>query len=116
MQLVRITSDATGASHFDEVDVPLAAQAIGMMSAPAPASQYFFLRMPPGQDTGWHPSFARLLVVFLAGEIEVEVSDGTTRRFQPGDLTLAEDTTGTGHLSRSTGREDALMVILQLPS
>ena len=51
-----------------------------------------------------------------AGEIEVAVSDGTARRFRAGDVTLAEDTTGTGHLSRFVGGEDALMVIVQLPS
>lgn len=74
MKLVRITCEASGASHFDEVEVPLAAHPFGLMSGPAPADRYVFLQMAPGQDTGWHPSSARMLTVVVAGEIEVAVS------------------------------------------
>ena len=42
-------------------------------------------------------------VVVLAGELEVEVSDGTSRRFRPGDLVLATDTSGAGHITRVIG-------------
>jgi uncharacterized cupin superfamily protein len=51
-------------------------------------------------------------VVILRGRLEVQVSDGTLRRFAPGDLVLAADTTGRGHLSRTVGDEpiDALFI------
>jgi predicted lactoylglutathione lyase len=35
--------------------------------------------------------------------MEVEVSDGTRRRFEPGDLVLATDTTGSGHITVGVG-------------
>ena len=36
-----------------------------------------------------------------AGEIEVEVTSGEKRRFRGGDVVLVEDTTGTGHRTRT---------------
>src|SRR5215467_7110959 len=54
-------------------------------------------------DSDPHPAPARQWVVMLRGAIEVEVSDGTRRRFEPGDLLLVTDTTGTGHLTSAAG-------------
>lgn len=42
-------------------------------------------------------------MVPLRGAIEVEVSDGTRRRFEPGDLLLVADTAGTGHTTVALG-------------
>ena len=32
--------------------------------------------------------------------MEFETNDGDTRHFGPGDMVLADDTTGSGHLTR----------------
>jgi uncharacterized cupin superfamily protein len=40
----------------------------------------------------------------LRGAIEVAVSDGTRRRFGPGDLVLAADTSGSGHVTLAVGK------------
>ena len=37
----------------------------------------------------------------LEGEVEIEVGDGTRRILRAGDILLAEDTTGQGHISRA---------------
>jgi hypothetical protein len=39
-------------------------------------------------------------VIHLAGRVEIECGDGTKRRFGVGDILLADDTTGQGHISR----------------
>ena len=39
-------------------------------------------------------------MVTLSGESEVELEDGKKIRFGPGNILLAEDTTGRGHISR----------------
>ena len=39
-------------------------------------------------------------------------SSGTSR---PGTILLAEDTTGKGHITKVTGAEDILVLILMLP-
>jgi hypothetical protein len=120
MKVVRVYSDAEGETHLAEMAVPLPAESAGSaapsatQSARSPASQYFFLRVPPGGDLGWHRSYARMLVSYLAGEVEVEVSDGGVCRFGPGDVTIAEDTTGKGHRSRAVSSGEAVMVIVEL--
>jgi hypothetical protein len=52
--------------------------------------------MPP------HTAPRRQLVIVLEGTMVVEYGDGT-RTFGPGDLMLADDTTGEGHTSRFLG-------------
>jgi hypothetical protein len=39
--------------------------------------------------------------VNLTGSVEIETGDGTKRVLGPGDILLAEDTTGRGHISRA---------------
>ena len=59
----------------------------------------------PARLSDWHnaPSWRRY-VVPLSGRFEVEVSsDGTIKSFGPGDILLAEDTTGKGHKTRAVG-------------
>ena len=121
MKVVRLYSDPQGETHFDEVEVPLRAVNFAPpappinLSALSPASQYGFMSAPPGWDGDWHPAPIRMLTMYLSGEVEVEVSDGAVRRFRPGDVTLAEDTTGKGHRSRVVGSGDAILAMVQLP-
>ena len=121
MRIVRVYADAAGESHFEEVEVPLAAVNFAPpappinLSALSPAGQYGFMSAPPGWDGDWHPAPMRMLTIYLAGEVEVAVSDGAVRRFCPGAVTLAEDTTGKGHRSRVVGSDDAVLAIVQLP-
>jgi quercetin dioxygenase-like cupin family protein len=75
-----------------------------------------FLAAPKGWSGDWHPAPCRQIFSFLSGEIEVEVSDGETRRFVPGDALLMEDTTGKGHATRNIGEVDVLMAVTQLPT
>jgi len=39
-------------------------------------------------------------VVNLSGLVEIEVGDGSKRRLGAGDILLADDTTGQGHITR----------------
>jgi len=54
-------------------------------------------------DSAPHPAPREQWVVMLRGTIEVEVTDGARRRFGPGDLVLAADTTGRGHVTTGVG-------------
>ena len=44
----------------------------------------------------------------------VETGDGTVRRFGPGDVMLAEDTTGRGHITRVVGNQPRHYVFIPL--
>ncbi len=46
--------------------------------------------------------------------MEIAVGDGTSRRFGPGDVMLAEDLTGRGHTTRVHGNEQRISVVIPL--
>ena len=52
-------------------------------------------------------------MVNLSGIAEFEAADGTKRRLVPGDVLVAEDLTGHGHIARSIG--DEFRVSLAVP-
>lgn len=85
------------------------------LTAQMPASGYFVARVSPGWHSDWHPAPVRELAAYLSGEGEIEASDGTVRPLQPGAILLVDDTTGKGHMTRVTGTEEVLVVIVTLP-
>jgi hypothetical protein len=52
-------------------------------------------------------------VVNLSGIAEFETADGSKRQLVPGDVLVAEDLTGHGHIARSIG--DEFRVSLAVP-
>lgn len=101
MTVTRIFTDKDGKSRFEDIDIELdVVSEIGRMSQKAPATGIVFRENDETYDLDWHPAPARQYVVTLQGEIEVEAGSGEKRRFGPGDVMLADDTTGQGHRSR----------------
>jgi hypothetical protein len=47
-------------------------------------------------------------------QAEIEVGDGTVKRIGPGDVILAEDLTGQGHITRGVGDQPRLSVVVPL--
>jgi hypothetical protein len=104
---VRLFSDASGESHFQDIAVPPDRE----LSVP-PAPPLRMRALGPavtaalvGGDSGWHgevayPAPFRMLQSYLSGTVEVTASDGESRRFGPGSLLLLEDTHGQGHSTR----------------
>ena len=106
----RIVATADGGSAFEDGELQLNEMGIGEGLAPmfvGPLGTIHGAAYCTFGDFGSEPHAASdpQWVVVLAGEFEVEVSDGTARRFGPGDLVLATDTTGRGHLTRVVGGE-----------
>jgi quercetin dioxygenase-like cupin family protein len=121
LQYTSIYADENGVTHFRERELDLHETLIGPLipplgaTSPAEASSYYFLTFPPGISMDWHPAPKRLFHFFLAGECRVAVSDGTVRSFQTGDIVLAEDTSGTGHMTSNPGTVETLMAVVALP-
>ncbi len=103
MKIARLYDD-NGQSRFTEIDIslhplePTAGVSGFQKSAPFAGGECLFLSFP--QCVHQHAAPQRQLVVILSGEAEIETSDGNTRRFRQGDVFLADDTTGEGHISR----------------
>jgi len=116
----RFYADAAGESHFEDVRLSLTAADFAPPAPPldvsgfTPAKQIGFVRMPVGWFGDWHPAPKRQFMFCLAGAVAVQVSDGETRVFRPGDVVLLEDTTGKGHTTRVVSEVDLLMAVAQL--
>ncbi len=71
-----------------------------------------FVRWPPGHVRDWHNAEQRQYVVTLSGRGEVEVSGGQKILLNPGRIILVEDVTGKGHITRSIGSEDLVLLLV----
>ena len=120
MKYVRVYTDESGESHFDDIELELTPKNVAPpapainLSSDIPATQFVFYSFPPGWIGDWHPVPQRQIFFFLAGEFSGEVSDGEVRIFKAGDVVLGEDTTGKGHRSWVTSQTDVLAAVVQL--
>jgi hypothetical protein len=102
MTIVRIYTGADNQSHFEDVQIPLKSTGnIGFISQLMKATGIVFRETGGDYNYDFHTAPRRQYVVNLEGEVEIEVGDGTKRILRSGDILLAEDTTGQGHVSRA---------------
>lgn len=115
MKIMRIYTGADNESHFEEKAVDLKLSGNMEVSEQEPAIGLFFRRAPSGHLNDFHPAPRRQYIITLAGEVEIETGDGTIKRFGRGDIMLADDTTGRGHITRVIGNEPRVYVTIPLP-
>jgi hypothetical protein len=116
MKYTRIFADAAGESHLENVSAEMKpAGNASTMSELIAAKGVIFRETRSGEYLiDWHNAPRRQFVVNLSGEVEIEVSDGEVRRFGPGTILLAEDTTGKGHISRGVGTGERRTLFIPL--
>lgn len=100
MKVVHLYTGEDGRSHFADLDIPMNAANSGAQSPLVPAEGVMFRETPKGSEQSFHPAPRRQFVVTLSGQAEIECGDGSKRRFGAGDIMLADDTTGQGHITR----------------
>ena len=98
-QVTRLYTGPDGESHFEDIKIPLnddrgSSRRSEFMKATGIIFHEFNVK-----ELDWHNAPCRQFAISLEGDFEVEVGDGTRRRFKAGDVILAEDTTGRGHIS-----------------
>ena len=102
MKVTRVYTGSDNQSHFEDIDVELKDGGPGgHMSSLVPAKGIVFRENTGDYNCDWHNAPRRQYVVTLEGEVEIEIGDGTKRILGAGDILLAEDTTGQGHISRA---------------
>ena len=115
MKIVRIYTGSDGESHFEEIEMDFKPRSNATETTPAQAAtDIFFRSAPPGYVQDWHPAPQRQFVITLSGEGEIEIGDGTVRRFGPGDILLADDLTGRGHITRAVGSKPRIYASIPL--
>lgn len=115
MQVVRVYTGKDNESHFEDIEVSLTAMGqAGSMSQPVAVSSVIFRETSGDYNLDFHPAPRRQYVVNLTGGVEIETGSGEVRVLGPGDILLAEDTTGRGHKSRAVDGEPRRCLFIPL--
>jgi len=101
MKIARIYTGDDNKSHFDEIEIEIASSLSGLVSELIPATGVIFRETGANYDYDFHNAPRRQYVVNLDGAVEITLGSGDKRVFGPGEVFLAEDTEGQGHISRA---------------
>lgn len=107
MRITRFHTTDDGGSVFEEIDLGLPKERQDGQGHTIRSSNIFasplvqFAELPAGLDQTWHPAPRRQIVAILGGAVEVTTTDGQSRRFGAGQVFLADDMGGKGHLTRT---------------
>ena len=115
MQSVRMYTGDDGKTHFEDLDFQFDAVTEVNRTSIENASGIQFVYQPTGFVISMHPAPRRQYVITIQGQAEIQLGDGTTRVFGPGDLVLAEDITGEGHITRIIGDVPRISAQISVP-
>jgi quercetin dioxygenase-like cupin family protein len=101
MNVVRVYTGDDQQTHFQELDL----DTFATLAAKVGEGPVRLNRGPAKSFSDFHNAPRRQYVVMMAGVLEIEVGDGTKRQLVPGDVLVAEDLTGKGHITRGVGEE-----------
>ena len=105
MNIYHIYADSDGESHFEDTEIVIEDKGNLGRSELMKATGLFLGEMDSEHGYNWHNAPRRQFVITLEGGCEIEIGDGTKRVFKPGDILLAEDTTGRGHICRLISKQ-----------
>ena len=112
MKITWLHTGEDGRSHFTDLLVPVAQEGEGLRSPLFAGTGAAFGESHSVNVPGeFHNAPRRQWVVILTGGMEVEVGDGTVRRFGPGEVFLADDLKGQGHMTRSFAAPRCIMSV-----
>lgn len=115
MKITRLYTGTDNESHFEDLEIELkSAGEIGELSEKVNATGIIFRKTSPDYDYDWHNAPQRQYIIMLDGAVDVQVGDGSERRFSTGDILLAEDVTGRGHKSKAVNNEARTSVFVTL--
>jgi hypothetical protein len=104
MRIHNIYVDAGGETHWRDIEVQWVEERNGSkLSARLPANGIIFRETGGDYDLSWHPAPRRQYIINLDGGVRITASDGEAREIGAGEVILAEDISGKGHLSKSIG-------------
>jgi hypothetical protein len=105
-----------GLAHFKDEIIELNSAHGGTLTTAIMAATGMLFRCNSSDySLDWHPAPRKAFSINLKGAVEVTASDGEVRVFGPGDIMLADDMGGKGHLSRASGTEDRVCLFVNVP-
>jgi quercetin dioxygenase-like cupin family protein len=98
IRCVRLWTGTDNNSHFEEGVIALERGVRGdSLTDKLAAATVSFQETASGGGFAWHDAPVRQLVITLSGTLDFETRSGEHFVLHPGDLLLAEDTSGGGH-------------------
>ena len=110
MSIFRVYSGDDGESHFEDVTPEQFAE-IANRRGPGDIT---LNQRPSDYFSDYHNAPRQQYVMTLAGRAELEVADGSKRQMGPGDVLIAQDLTGHGHILRHLGNEPRVSISVPL--
>lgn len=115
MKVTSLYIGTDGESHFEDIDIALEnVWGVERRSEPMKATGILFRETGGDYNIDWHNAPRRQFVIMLEGHVEVIVGAGSKRLFGPGDILLAEDTTGRGHISHAVNGQARMSIFVTL--
>ncbi len=98
IRCVRIWTGDDGNSRFEDgcIDMPKGERG-DVLSGLSEVVGISFRETHAGGAFQWHDAPTRQFVITLSGTLDFETREGQHFTLRPGDILLAEDTTGSGH-------------------
>ncbi|GAB2904435.1 hypothetical protein ACCI51_12705 [Microbulbifer echini] len=87
-------------------------QFLGKYSEAYPVKQLYFREFIAQQIFDWHCAPREQFIIYLAGEVKITTSSGEQRIFVAGDILLARDLRGEGHVSETLTPGRAVIAVL----
>ena len=122
MRYLRLFAAGDGGSRSEDAEFTTTSARVAdgvsplRVSGPHPCKSITFLEIPPDASQ-WqsHVAPGRQWVLMLSGRVVITTSDNVEREFGPGDVILAEDTTGQGHVFRPLTEDVRFAMIAAVP-
>jgi len=122
INVVTVTNDGDNASYFGERRIELHGTPERMLSEQQTALNFRLRTSASGYLSGWHTAGDPTLLIILQGEVEIELRNGSAKRFSKGELFVAQDylaagvleTDQHGHRARLIGEDDLIALHLKL--
>ncbi len=114
MKIIRIYTGNDQKSYFEDIELKFSGDQQILTADSRSATGAVFRSLAPGSVLERHTAPRRQFVVTLSGSWEIEASAGVVKIFRPGDVMLADDTTGEGHISRVVGNEPHVFMTVPL--
>ena len=103
MDIIRMYTGSDNCSHFEKLSLEFNPIDEAQRKEYNTTGNLQFVYQPPGFVIDMHPAPRKQYVVTLSGSAEIILGDGTSQIFGPGDIVLAHDLTGEGHITRVVG-------------
>ena len=105
IRCIRLWTGADNNSYFEEgvIDLNLKNNRGDVLSSAFTAQTISFQETSEGGKYDWHNDPVRQIVITLTGTVDFVTRNNERFTINPGDILLAEDSTGTGHSWKLVG-------------